>query len=152
MLHQFPRRPLAGDTELIWREQNDRMWNRDHCIPCIHILNTVSRKRLRSLLRFVSRGDTSRPPFKGELRWQHSNSIFRGLSCNRTASKEWYMWRHWRGHEKQWIIGRIRKFNRTNEGYLQHDPKIKNTLSVPSHWKNLFRIHLTNIHGRAFPS
>jgi hypothetical protein len=56
IFHQFPRRPLAGDTGLIWRQQNGRAWNRDHCVPCIHMLNTVIKKKLRSLSRFVARG------------------------------------------------------------------------------------------------
>jgi hypothetical protein len=52
---------------------------------------------------------------KGELHWPDSSSIFRGLSCNRTTSKEWSLPRHWRGHDKQWTTGRIRKFNCRNE-------------------------------------
>jgi hypothetical protein len=60
-------------------------------------------------------------------RWQ---SMFGGLSCNMTASKDWSLLRHWRGHDKQWTAGRIRKFNRRNEGYLQHDNEIKNTPSM----------------------
>jgi hypothetical protein len=45
MLHQFPRRPLAGDTELIWREQNNRTGNRDHRVLCIHMSKTVIKKK-----------------------------------------------------------------------------------------------------------
>jgi hypothetical protein len=45
MLHQFPRWPLARDTGLIWREENDRTWNRDHWILCIHMLNTVIKEK-----------------------------------------------------------------------------------------------------------
>jgi hypothetical protein len=69
----------------------------------------------------------------GELRWPDSSSMFRGLSCNRTTYKEWYLPRHWRGYDKQWIAGRMRKVSRRNEGYLQLDNEIKNTPSISQH-------------------
>jgi hypothetical protein len=76
---------------------------------------------------------SSQFPVKGKLRWPDSNSMFRSLSCNRTTSKEWSLPQHWRGHDKQWIAGRMRKFNRRNEGYLQRDNEIKNTPSISQH-------------------
>jgi hypothetical protein len=65
---------------------------------------------------------------QGELRWPDSNSMFRGLSCNRTTSKEWSLPRHWRGHDKQWTAGRIRNsiigmkniFNMTARSKIHH--------------------------------
>jgi hypothetical protein len=87
---------------------------------------------------------------KGELCCPDSNSMFRELSWNRTMSKECSFLRQWREHDKQWTAGRIRKFNHRNEGYLQHDDEIKLYYQYPS-TEIFFRIHLTNIHGMAFP-
>jgi hypothetical protein len=107
-------------------------------------------KQTTALSGPVSENYQSRDILKGKFRWPDSNSMFRGPSCNRTTSKEWPFPRHWRGHDKQWTACQIRKFNRRNEGYLQHDNEIKNTPSISQRWKNLFRIHLIDIHGVAF--
>jgi hypothetical protein len=40
--------------------------------------------------------------------------------------------RHWRVHDKQWIVRRIRKFTRRNERYVQHDNEIKIHHPYPS--------------------
>jgi hypothetical protein len=63
MLHQFPRRPLARDARLIWLEQNDRTWNREHCVLCIHMLNTVIKKKTAFFVEVCLEGDTGRPTF-----------------------------------------------------------------------------------------
>jgi hypothetical protein len=77
MFHQFPRGSPAGDTGLIWREQNDRTWNGGHCVLCIHMLNTVIQKKPRSLSRFISRGGIGRPTFNEGYRM--SDKWFRFL-------------------------------------------------------------------------
>jgi hypothetical protein len=56
MLHQFPRRSLAGDTGLNKREQNNRTWNRDNWILCIHMLNTVIKKKTAFFIEFCFEG------------------------------------------------------------------------------------------------
>jgi hypothetical protein len=59
--------------------------------------------------------------------------MFRGLSCTMTTSKEWSLPRRSRVHDKKWAARRIRKFNRRNEGYLQHDSEIqKYTINIPA--------------------
>jgi hypothetical protein len=45
MLHNCLRRLQAGDTGLIWREENDRIRNRSHHVLCSHMLNIVAKKR-----------------------------------------------------------------------------------------------------------
>jgi hypothetical protein len=56
MPHNYLRRPLAGNTGLIWREENDRIWNRDHRVICNQMLNTVTKKRTRFLIEVCFEG------------------------------------------------------------------------------------------------
>jgi hypothetical protein len=63
LLCKFLRRPLTGDTGLIGREENDRMWNKDYCVLCNHMLNIVINKGLRSLAELVPRQNIGYPTF-----------------------------------------------------------------------------------------
>jgi hypothetical protein len=63
MLHPFPRRPLTGDTGVICQEQNDRTWNRDHCVLCIHVLKNVIKKKTAFFIAVCFEGRCWSPNF-----------------------------------------------------------------------------------------
>jgi hypothetical protein len=90
MLQKFLRGPLPRDTGLTRREENERIWNRGHCVLCNHMLDIVIKKGTPFLSSFISRGDPGHLKFD-EL-YRISTNWFRFL---------WSILKSWAQH--RWI-------------------------------------------------